>query len=163
MKKLFLATLLLAPGLWFAACATPEAEAAGTQYGEELTLVEMTPVSDILADPEAFVGQRVLVEATVVAVCESKGCWMELASESGSETLKIKVDDGVITFPLTAKGLRARAEGVVERLDFTVEQAIAQAEMEATEHGTEFDPSSITEPTTTYQIKGIGVVIEDQA
>ena len=143
------------------ACAT--VEAAGTQYGEELTLSETTPVSDILADPEAFVGQRVLVEATVVEVCEMKGCWLELAGGNDFETLRVKVDDGVIVFPMTARGLRARAEGIVEKLEYTEEEALERARHEPEEHGTEFDPSTVTGPETVYQIRGIGAVIEDQA
>jgi len=141
-------------------CATPEAE--GTLYGEELTLTETTEVSDILADPEAYLGERVLVEATVVDVCEMRGCWLELASEDEFEKIRIKVEDGVIVFPMSAKGLHARVEGIVEKIEMTEEQAIEQAKHQAEEHGTEFDPSTVTGPTVTYQIKGIGAVIEDQ-
>jgi len=141
-------------------CATPEAE--GTLYGEELTLTETTPISDILADPESYVGQRVLVEATIVNVCEMRGCWLELAGGSDFEKIRIKVEDGVIVFPMSAKGLHARAEGIVEKIEMTEEEAIEQAKRQAEEHGTEFDPSTVTGPTVTYQIKGIGAVIEDQ-
>jgi hypothetical protein len=141
-------------------CATPEAE--GTLYGEELTLTETTPISDILADPESYVGQRVLVEATIVGVCEKRGCWMELAGGSDFEKIRIKVEDGEIVFPMSAQGLHARAEGIVEKIALTQEQAIEQAKHHAEEHGEEFDPASVTGPTVTYQIKGIGAVIEDQ-
>ncbi len=160
MRTFLSAPLLIAPMALAVACAT--AESAGTQYGEELTLSETTPVSDILADPEAFVGQRVLVEATVVEVCEMRGCWLELAGGNDFETLRVKVDDGVIVFPMTARGLRARAEGIVEKLEYTEEEALERARYQAEEHGTEFDPSTVTGPETVYQIKGIGAVIEDQ-
>jgi len=103
-----------------------------------------------------------LVEATVVNVCEMQGCWLELASEDEFEKIRIKVDDGVIVFPMSAKGLNACAEGIVEKIELTEEQAIELARHQAEEHGTEFDPSSLTGPTVTYQIKGIGAVIEDQ-
>ena len=49
----------------------------GTTYGEPLTLTEITPVSAILDNPDQYLGERVLVEGMIVAVCESKGCWME--------------------------------------------------------------------------------------
>ncbi len=160
MRTLLSAVVLIAPLALTVACAT--AEAAGTQYGEELTLSETTPVSDILADPEAFLGQRVLVEATVVDVCEMQGCWLELAGGNDLETLRIKVEDGVIVFPMTARGLRARAEGIVEKLEYTEEEALERARHQAEEHGTEFDPSTVTGPETVYQIKGIGAVIEER-
>ena len=141
-------------------CATPEVE--GTVYGEELTLTETTQISDILADPEAYLGERVLVEATVVDVCEMRGCWLELASDVEFEKIRIKVDDGVIVFPMSAKGLHARVEGIIEKLEFTEEEALERAQHQAEEHGTEFDPSTVTGPEVIYQIKGIGAVVEDQ-
>jgi hypothetical protein len=159
MKSRFTALALLSL-VATVGCATPEVE--GTVYGEELTLTETTPISDILADPESYVGQRVLVEATIVNVCEMRGCWLEMAGGSDFEKIRIKVEDGVIVFPMSAKGLHARAEGIVEKIEMTEEQAIEQAKHQAEEHGTEFDPSTVTGPTVTYQIKGIGAVIEDQ-
>jgi hypothetical protein len=117
------------------------------------------PPSAVLADPEAYLGQQVLVEGTVVDVCEMKGCWLGLAGEQDFEQLKVQVDDGVIVFPMTAKGLYARVEGVIEKLEYTQEEAIEQARMHAEEQGTEFDPSSITGPVVTYQIRGLGAEI----
>lgn len=171
-----LCTLLLAscqPGADVAdeaAQAAPEASApaafdvssfAGTTYGEPITLTELTPVSAILADPATYVGQRVLVEGMVVAVCEEKGCWMDIASDREFEKVQIKVDDGVIVFPLTAKGKQALVEGVVEQLELTWEQALEDARHKAEEHGTEFDPSTVTGPVTLYRIRGKGAVIAD--
>jgi len=142
------------------ACGT--SDAGGTPYGEQLTLEQTTSISAILADPDSYLGQRVLVQGTVVDVCEMRGCWLELAGEQDFEKLRVKVDDGVIVFPITARGLTARVEGVVEKLEYTEEEAREQARRHAEEQGIEFDPSSITGPQVVYQIKGIGAVIEDQ-
>ena len=54
----------------------------------------------------------------------------------------------------------ARAEGIVEKLEYTEEEALERARHQAEEHGTEFDPSTVTGPETVYQIKGIGAVME---
>ena len=135
-------------------CASSEIE--GTVYGEELTLTETTPISEILADPESYVGQRVLVEATIVNVCEMRGCWLEMAGGNDFEKIRIKVEDGVIVFPMSAKGLRARAEGIVEKIEMTEEEAIEQAKHQAEEHGTEFDPSTVTGPRLLVCASGIG-------
>jgi len=142
-----------------AACAT--SEEAFTQYGEELTLTETTSVSAILGDPESHLGEQLLVEGTVVEVCEMQGCWLALAGEQDGEQLRVKVDDGVIVFPMTARGLQARVEGVWEKLEYTMEEALEQARHEAEEHGTEFDPSTVTGPEVVYQLKGLGAVIGD--
>lgn len=86
---------------------------------------------------------------------------MDIASDREFEKVQIKVDDGVIVFPLTAKGKQALVEGVVEQLDLTYEQAIEDAKHKAEEHGTEFDPSTVTGPVTIYRIRGLGAVIAD--
>ena len=150
-------------GLLVIAAACSSDEHAGTLYGDPLTLSEATNVADILADPESFVGERVLVEGTVVDVCDKRGCWLEIASTSDFEKLRVKVEDGVIVFPMSAKGLQARVEGVVEKLEYTLEEALERAQHQAEEHGTEFDPSTVTGPETIYQIRGLGAVIEDAA
>jgi len=161
MKTRARLTGLLASLLLSVACATPEV--AGTQYGEELTLTETTRIADILADPEAYVGQRLLVAGTVVDVCEMRGCWLELASEDDFDKLRVKVDDGVIVFPMSARGLHARVEGVFEKLEYSEAEALEMAQHQAEEHGTEFDPSVVTGPEVVYQLKGIGAVVEEQS
>jgi len=131
----------------------------GDRYGEAITLTEVTPVSTILDAPDAWVGKRVLVRGMVVAVCEMRGCWMDIASDREFEKIQIKVDDGVIVFPLTAKGKDALVEGVVERLDLTAEEALAEAERKAEEHGEAFDPSVVTGPQTIFRIRGVGAIV----
>ena len=156
-KHIFAATFPVLLAL--SACQTTEEH--GTPYGDKLTLTDTTLVSAILADPESYVGERVLVTGTVVAVCENKGCWIDIASDGGSDKIQIKVDDGVITFPLSARGHTAVVEGIVEKLELTVEQLIEQGQHQAEEHGTEFDPASITGPETIYRIRGIGALIDE--
>jgi hypothetical protein len=159
----FRSTILTGFGLLAAvsACASPAPEASYAQLGEPLTVAEATSISAILADPDAYVGEQLRVEGTVVGVCEHRGCWMAISGENDGEQLRVKVDDGVIVFPMTAMGLHARAEGVMEKLELTVDQLIAQAEQQAEEHGTEFDPATITEPRTIYQLRGLGAEIDD--
>jgi hypothetical protein len=128
-------------------------------FGDPITLTEVTPVSAILDAPEEFLGERVLVEGTVVEVCEMRGCWMDIASDREYEKIQIKVDDGVIVFPLTARGKKALVEGTVELLEMTYEEALEDARHKAEEHGTEFDPSTVTGPVTVYRIRGLGAVI----
>jgi hypothetical protein len=133
----------------------------GTSYGEPLTLTEVTPVSSILDEPDRYIGERVLVEGMVVAVCETRGCWMDIASDREFEKIQIKVDDGVIVFPLSARGRQALVEGTVEVLELTAEEALAQAQHMAEERGEDFDPSTVTGPQTIYRIRGIGAVVAD--
>ena len=157
----FRISALAALGLLTVVSACSEPELPFTQYGEALTLTETTSVSDVLADPDAYVGQHLRVEGTVTGVCEQQGCWIAVAGENEAEPLRVKVEDGVIVFPQTAMGCHARVEGVMEKFELTMEQAVAQAEHHAEEQGFEFDPASVTGPAVIYQLRGLGAEIED--
>ena len=132
----------------------------GKKYGKEITLKEKTKVSEILAAPEKYVGKKVLIEGAVVDVCSKRGCWIEIGSDKQFEKIKVKVKDGEIVFPMEEKGKDAVVEGEVYKISLTKEQALERAKEEAKEHGTKFDPSSVTGPVTFYQIKGIGAEIK---
>jgi gamma-glutamylcyclotransferase (GGCT)/AIG2-like uncharacterized protein YtfP len=127
--------------------------------GAEITLAEKTKISDILADPEAYLDQTVLVEGEILDVCPMMGCWMELKSDVGEGMIKVKVKDGEIVFPVEAKGSNALVEGKVYKIELTQEKAIEHFEHVAEEKGEEFDPTTITGPMTIYQIKGLGAEI----
>ena len=89
-----------------------------------------------------------------------RGCWLELASEEEFGKIRVKVDDGVIVFPMSARGRRAVVEGVVEKVTLTEEEVLEREKHHAEENGLEFDPSTVTGPETTYQIRGLGALIE---
>jgi hypothetical protein len=129
------------------------------KLGGEITLTEKTNISDILADPDAYLDQTVLVEGEILDVCPMMGCWMEIKSDDGEEMIKVKVKDGEIVFPMEAKGKTALVEGTVYKLELTQEKAIQHFEHVAEEKGEKFDPSTITGPMTIYQIKGLGATI----
>lgn len=130
------------------------------KFGKELSLKEKTKISEITKDPESFVGKTVLVEGEVLEVCAAAGCWMELKSDDEKGKIKIKVRDGDIVFPMSAKGKKAVVEGTVYKIELTKEEAIEYYEHLAEEAGREFDPSTVTGPVTIYQIKGLGAEIQ---
>lgn len=129
------------------------------KLGAGLTLNEKTKISDILADPDSYLNQNVLVEGEILNVCPMMGCWMELKSDDGEGMIKIKVKDGDIVFPVEAIGGYALVEGTVYKIDLTQEEAVDYFEHLAEESDEDFDPSVITGPMTIYQIKGLGAEI----
>lgn len=130
-------------------------------YGSGVKVAEATPISKILADPDAYVGKTVRIEGKVLDVCPMKGCWMELAGEDGKESLKVRVEDGVIVFPVDSKGKLAVAEGTVEAIPMTKEQYVGWLEHLAEERGEKFDAASIGEgPFRILQLKGTGARID---
>lgn len=158
MKKLsVLAVILFAVSLF----ASQYLGGEGKKFGEEIKMVEKTSISEILADPESFVGKRVLVEGEVLDVCSAAGCWMELKSDKEEGKIKIKVKDGEIEFPMEAKGKKAVVEGLVYKIELDKESAIEYMQHLAEDAGKTFDASTVTGPMTIYQIKGIGAEIAD--
>jgi hypothetical protein len=131
----------------------------GKVYGQPLRGSDTIKISVLLSEPDEYVGQTVRVEGLITGVCEKRGCWMSLASDAEFQELRIKVDDGVIVFPIEAKGKRAIAEGEFTKIEMTMEQTLAYKKHHAEEHNEEFDPSTVTEPLTYYQIKATGAVI----
>ena len=128
------------------------------KYGEKITSTEKTNISEIINKPENFVGQKVLVEGTVVNVCAKRGCWIELASDKEFETIRVKVQDGVIVFPMEAKGRKALVEGEVYSFEYETEAKCSGSSDHSKksekncEHGKK-------EVKTIYQIRGIGAEI----
>jgi hypothetical protein len=127
--------------------------AADTRYGSGVTLEQATKIDAILANPELYVGKTVRVDGVATAVCAHMGCWMAVApadNPSGA-TLRLKVDDGVIVFPVTAKGKRVSAQGVFEGV------TTAEAKEAAGEHA-KADPKA----SKTYQLKATGAIVRGE-
>jgi len=131
----------------------------GVKYGKKLVLKEKTPISELFKNPKKYVGKTIQVEGLIVKVCEKRGCWIDIASDKEFEKIRLKVDDGVIVFPMEEKGKKIIAEGVFEALVYTKEDLIEQGEHMAKEYGTKFDPKTITKGKTEYRLKGLGAVV----
>lgn len=146
--------------------AKPAAKSAkiameGKTYGDGITQGESVNIADLIADPDKYAGKHVRVEGTVADVCPKRGCWFEMAGEKPGDKMRFKVRDGVMTFPLDAKGKYAVAEGVVHTRKMTLEQTREYLKYQAEEYGKDVDPASVTEPMTMVRLNGKGAVIRD--
>ena len=120
-------------------------------YGAGVTLKETTPLAQVIDTPASFEGKTLRVEGTVTAVCMHMGCWMALTpgAASNGKTMLIKVDDGVIVFPPSAKGRRAVAQGVIERIGGSREGQEAASEQ----------ARSTGSAAPTWQLKATGALV----
>jgi hypothetical protein len=154
--------------------ATVGLSAAVKKYGKPLSVKETTKISDIYAKPDAFHGKRVKVQGPIVDVCAEKGCWIAVGSDKEFQSLRFKVDDGVIVFPMDAKGLTATVEGVVSVTVLSVKEQMEaaasghegmamgmaggehkeMADKMAKEKKAPIDPKTITGPKTVIMLKG---------
>ncbi len=135
------------------------APAFAQTFGAGLTLPESTPVSRILEEPDSFIGQKLQVQGLVIDVCAKRGCWLYIAGNKPFEKIRIKVVDGEIVFPMSARGKQAVVEGVFEKFVLSKEQAIARARHHAEEKGETFDPTCVVSGETIYQLRGLGAEI----
>ncbi len=127
--------------------------AAGeTKLGTGVALKDSTPIKALVDQPSAYVGKTLRVDGVATAVCTHMGCWMAVAAEGDEQgpTVRLKVDDGVIVFPVTAKGRKVSAEGV-----FEVVGSGAESKEAANEHAKHDAKAS-----QTYQLKATGAVIQ---
>ncbi len=128
-------------------------------YGEGVSAPDTMLVSELLADPEAWIGKTVRVKGTAVGVCAHRGCWINIASDKEGETVRVKVKDGVIVFPPEIMGDMVVAEGVWTANELTMEQTKEVCENQAKKEGREFDEKEVTTCMTLYQITGTGAVV----
>lgn len=139
------------------------AAAGDKKYGKSLTVKKATPIAELLAKPESFKGQKILVDGEITEVCQKKGCWIKLKDPSSETEVQVKVEDDVIVFPKDSKGKKVRAEGVVSVTVVTEEERRSSAKHEAEEQGKlkEFDASKIVGSVTVVRIDGEGAEIRE--
>lgn len=139
------------------AAAVSMTASEGKTYGAGVKLAAATPVSALLASPKDFVGKTVRVDGIVAAVCDKAGCWMDLRDEKvdpkTARTLRMKVKDGEIVFPVSAKGKKASIEGVFEPVGEEMAHEYAADAKEAKAG------SEMKTPAPAYQLKGTGAII----
>jgi hypothetical protein len=131
--------------------------AAPDTYGAGVTLPETTPIQRVIEHPADFEGKTVRIEGVVTAVCAHMGCWMALAPADagpGAPTVRLKVDDGVIVFPVSAKGRRAEAQGIVERVSPADPEGREAAGEQARQTGKPATAASIV-----WHVKATGAVV----
>ena len=123
------------------------------KLGAGVTLKEATPIKAVLDKPADFLGKTIRIDGVATAVCEHMGCWMAIAPEDDptGTTLRLKVEDGVIVLPVSAKGKKVSAEGVFEEVD----SKDGEAKEAAGEHA-----KKDTKASKQYHLKGTGVVIK---
>ena len=133
---------------------------AETNFGTGAQIHRAIPVSQILQSPEKYIGKEVTVTGQVIDVCEKRGCWMKFASDNKHQTLRVKVKDGEMVFPISARGKKGVAKGELKKISFNQKQTVEFYKHLAEEKGEKFDPSIVKGPMTFYQVKASGVTIQ---
>ncbi len=134
---------------------------ADQDFGNGADMAHLSAISEILTSPNDFMSSPVTVEGTIVKVCKKRGCWMELASDKKFQTLRIKVRDGEMVFPMTAMGKVAYATGKLTAIPLNLMQTKNYLAHIAQEQQESFDANEVTKAITVYQLSPTGVTIKD--
>jgi hypothetical protein len=73
----------------------------------------LTPLADILAEPERYRDQVVRTEGQIAQVCQRMGCWMELREGDDGPRVRVPMAGHSFFLPRDVAGRRAMLEGRV--------------------------------------------------
>lgn len=97
--------------------ASADVNTAGHLYGAELTLAEATPLSEVLAGPEAFVGKVIQIKGTAVHVCKHSGKRLQLMDPDTEKAIMVDFSEVGLEFPAETVNHTVIAEGTLIRRD----------------------------------------------
>lgn len=86
---------------------------AATLFGAAVDKTAVLTIEQLLTEPKSYLDKVVTISGTVDSVCSKQGCWMTFTADSDKGPFRIKVRDGDMVFPLSAKGKTAYASGTV--------------------------------------------------
>jgi hypothetical protein len=82
------------------------------KFGAPITDGTSTMLADIAKEPSKFASKSVLTEGYVKAVCQERGCWMEIQDDA-TGLVHIKMAGHAFGVPRESSGHRARIQGTV--------------------------------------------------
>ena len=135
--------------------------ASAQNFGGKIDHAALTPISSIVAAPDKYRAKPVTVQGEIISVCSKKGCWMQLASDATEQQFKIKVRDGDMVFPVSAKGKKALATGQLVKTELDLESSREHLAELAERNKQLFDASSVTEPIVLLQLVPTAVEISE--
>ena len=138
-----------------------QALAMAQTFGGQVDRQALTAVSAIVAAPDQYLGKDITVQGEIISVCAKQGCWMQLASDAKEQQFKIKVRDGDMVFPVSAKGKVAYATGRLVKTELDLASSQEHLAEQAEKQGIAFDPASVTKPVVLLQLVPHSVEIAD--
>ncbi|MEZ4340346.1 MAG: DUF4920 domain-containing protein [Sandaracinaceae bacterium] len=139
----------LEPGAASAPAARVEAEAPPTSYGTPLDdSLPITPLSEIVSEPERYRDQVVRTEGEIARVCQRAGCWMELRAEDGP-AVRVPMAGHSFFLPRDSAGRRATMQGRV-----TIQELSADVRAHLESEGAQATASALSIDATGVVIAG---------
>lgn len=149
---------ILAASILLVSCAqSPTEEAVVFDYFGDSSLIanEALTSAQVLEALESSDSVWVTFEAPIQAVCQTKGCWMEVSLDSNITGL-VRFKDYAFFVPMDASGELARIAGSVQKKELSVEWLQEQAR-DANEPDSVV--AAITKPEVRLTIMASGVAL----
>lgn len=138
---------------------TEQAAANTTHFGEMVSQDGAVSFEEMISQLEGQDSLEVKVMGKVDAVCQAKGCWMNIASATpGLDTMFVKFKDYGFFVPKHIAGRTVVMEGKVYREFTSVDELRHYAEDEGL---SEEEISAITEPIEELKFMANGVLLLD--
>ena len=132
-------------------------------YGKTISKNNINELESIFFNPDSFLNKEVLTKGIILEVCPMRGCWINISDPNyPQKTLRVKVVDGEIVFPLSSRGKNALVQGFFDKIEFSYEQAKNWKIHLNEEKGISVNPDSINieaEDLIEYRIIGNGIQI----
>ena len=112
-------------------------------YGNRPSKGVIYDVDELLSLADEKLETNLLVNGIITEVCPMRGCWLQVKDYNSTSSIRIKVTDGEIVFPLSAKGKNIIAKGMFTKLELSEKQAKNWKHHLALEKGIELDTSKI--------------------
>ena len=119
-------------------------------YGDHPPNGLIYSVDELLSSAYEKLGTDILVTGIITEVCPMRGCWLQVKDDNSDSSIRIKVTDGEIVFPLSAKGKNIIARGRFNKLELSKKQAKNWKHHLALEKGVDLDTSKIVLTSSDY-------------
>ncbi len=158
LKNVFFLTVLAA---LITACGDAPADTTADTgeaqtFGAAITADDAISYGELAAKMESTDSVAVKVKGTVQAVCQMKGCWMNVNDETVSEEMLVQFEDYGFFVPKDISGRQVIMDGYAYRDVTSVDELKHYAEDEG-KPKEEID--AITEPVTEVKFMASGVLL----
>ena len=123
-------------------------------FGDGIVEGPAVDVAEALKNPDQYTGKTVRLQGTIDSVCQTKGCWMQLGTQS--PTVFVKFKDYAFFVPKDSSGRVAIVEGTMTMKQETVEQTKHYLE----DAGKHDEAAKVTEGRKLWHFLASGVAIK---
>lgn len=134
-------------------------EIKGETFGEEVDAGTVVTYPELISQMNGQDSMVVTVRGTVDAVCQMKGCWMDIVSDEVPESMKVRFKDYGFFVPKDIAGREVIMQGVATYQETSVDDLRHYAE-DAGKSAEEIE--AITEPRRELSFLASGVLLLEE-